>query len=70
VDGVLHYSPRSAVTFIECARGAGILNAVIIMAHYCLSAAVATPLRDAGAGDVRVASRPTEAELLALLEGA
>jgi len=35
--------------------------------HYCLSARIAEPLREAGAADVRAAERPDEAALLALI---
>jgi uroporphyrinogen-III synthase len=67
VDAVLHYSARSAATLLQLAGSAGVLNTVISLAHYCLSAEVAAPLREAGAGQVRAAMVPTEAGLMALL---
>jgi uroporphyrinogen-III synthase len=67
LDAVLHYSARSAVTLLQLAGAAGVLNAVLRLAHYCLSDEVAAPLRQAGAGEVRAAMVPTEAGLIALL---
>jgi uroporphyrinogen-III synthase len=67
LDGVLHYSPRSATTLIELGRLAGVLNALLNLAHYCLSDEVAVPLRNAGAGRISVASRPDETALIGLL---
>lgn len=67
LDGVLHYSRRSAAILLRLAQAAGVLNAVISLKHYCLSAEVAVPLRDAGAAQVAAASRPGEAALLDLV---
>jgi uroporphyrinogen-III synthase len=67
LDGVLHYSRRSAQTFLAVTRTAGCLDAALALPHFCLSAAVAAPLRAAGAATVRVAARPDEAALLELL---
>jgi uroporphyrinogen-III synthase len=67
VDAALHYSARSATTLLQLAAAAGVLNAVLRLAHYCLSEEVAAPLRQAGAGQVRAAMVPTEAALMALL---
>jgi uroporphyrinogen-III synthase len=64
LDGVLHYSPRSAVIFLRCAEIAGLIAPALKLAHYCLSAQVAAPLIEAGAGIVRVAPRPEEATLI------
>jgi len=68
VDGVLHYSRRSAEAFIACARRAGVLDQALACVHYCLSAQVAEPLRQAGAAKIRTAPRPDEAALLDLLD--
>jgi uroporphyrinogen-III synthase len=57
----------SATTLLQLAAAAGVLNAVLRLAHYCLSEEVAAPLRQAGAGQVRAAMVPTEAALMALL---
>jgi uroporphyrinogen-III synthase len=67
LDGVLHYSRRSAQTFLIGAGTAGVLDAAVGLTHYCLSSEVAAPLRAAGAGAVKVASRPDEAALIALV---
>ncbi len=70
IDGVLHFSRRSAEVFIDAARAAGVLESAVQAAHFCLSAQVAEPLAQAGAADIRVAERPNEAVLLALIAAA
>jgi uroporphyrinogen-III synthase len=67
IDGVLHYSPRSAAAFLGCARRAGLERTVLAPTHYCLSAAVAAPLVAAGAAAIKIASAPNEAALLGLI---
>src|SRR4029077_4039498 len=67
LDGALHYSRRSVTTLIELSRSADVLNAVLNLAHYCLSEEIAVPLRKAGAERISVASRPLEAALIGLL---
>jgi uroporphyrinogen-III synthase len=67
LDGALHYSRRSVTTLIELGRPAGVLHAVLDLAHYCLSGEVAAPLRNAGARQISVAPRPDEAALIGLL---
>ena len=69
VEGVLHFSRRSAQAYMRAARDAGILPEALRPAHFCLSAQVAEPLREAGAADVRTAPEPTEAALLAIIPG-
>lgn len=67
LNGVLHYSRRSAEAFVAAARNSGLLEAALTKpVHYCLSAKVAEPLRKAGAADIRIAARPEEAALMAL----
>lgn len=70
VDGVLHYSPRSAAAFLDGARHVGLLPTVLAVSHYCLSAAVAAPLVAAGAVAVHIASAPDEPALLRLIAAA
>jgi uroporphyrinogen-III synthase len=70
IDGVLHFSRRSAEVFIDAARAAGVLESALQAAHFCLSAPIAEPLAQAGAADIRVAERPNEARLLALIDAA
>lgn len=66
VDGVLHYSRRSAEAYLACARAGGFLAAALAPHHYCLSPAVAGPLLAAG-GRCAVAAHPDEPALLELL---
>jgi uroporphyrinogen-III synthase len=67
VQGVLHFSARSAENYVSGARAAGVADRALAVAHYCLSAQVAEPLRAAGAPDIAVAHVPQEAALLELL---
>src|SRR6476646_93297 len=67
VEAVLHFSRRSAQSYVAGARDAGIADPALAVLHYCLSDQVAEPLRAAGAGQVAVAPRPDEAALIALL---
>ena len=67
IDGVLHYSRRSAETFLRCTEASRLAREASVATHYCLSAEVAAPLVDAGAARVRVAARPNEDALLALI---
>lgn len=66
LDGVLHYSRRSAEAYIKAARHSDILGKALGVTHYCLSAQVAEPLAAAGAR-VSVSPQPNEAALLALI---
>jgi uroporphyrinogen-III synthase len=67
LDGALHYSRRSVTTLIALAEQAGVLNAVLNLAHYCLSDDAAAPLREAGAARISLASRPDEGALFGLI---
>ena len=67
IDAVLHYSRRSAATLLRLAEEAQVLNAVLSIAHYCLSDEVAAPLRERGAGQVHVAASPRETALIDLI---
>ena len=60
IDGVLHFSRRSAEAYVDCAKFAGLLARALVPTHYCLSRQVAEPLTAVRAGDVRVAPRPEE----------
>ncbi len=68
VDGVLHFSRRSADNYLDGAKNAGIAAQALAVRHFCLSAPIAAPLVAAGATNVVVAKRPDEAALLALAE--
>jgi uroporphyrinogen-III synthase len=65
IDGVLHFSPRTAAAFVTAAAAVG--PTALGLPQFCLSAAVAKPLQAAGAHDLRVAARPDEAALLELI---
>jgi uroporphyrinogen-III synthase len=67
IDGVLHFSRRSAEAYVEAARAAGLLESALGPAHFCLSAQVAAPLQSAGSRMVRVARAPAEAALIDLV---
>jgi uroporphyrinogen-III synthase len=69
LDGVLHFSRRSAATYIGCAAEAGVTEQALVPTHYCLSPQVAEPLEAAGARAIRVADAPTEAALIRLVSG-
>src|SRR5947209_4258558 len=70
IDGVLHFSRRSAEAYVHCADVAGITNRALEPSHYCLSHQVAGPLAAAGALGIEIASRPNEAALIELLNSA
>lgn len=67
IDGVLHFSRRSAEAYVNAAHGSDLFAAALTgPVHYCLSARVAEPLKAAGAANIRIAARPDEAALLDL----
>jgi uroporphyrinogen-III synthase len=68
IDGVLHYSARSAGAFIAAAAAAGITDSAIKLRHFCLSAQVAAPLAAAGAAAMEIAAAPNEVALFALID--
>ena len=70
IDGVLHFSRRSAEAYVDAAQTAGMVANALKPVHFCLSAQVAEPLAQAGAADIRVAERPNEAILIALIAAA
>jgi uroporphyrinogen-III synthase len=65
LDGVLHFSRRSAQAYVDCAAREG--GPALAPVHFCLSRQVAQPLRAAGAATIRIAPRPDEAALLELV---
>jgi len=67
-DGILFFSPRTAATFVTLARSSEADLAT--GTAYCLSAAVAAVVAPLGFGRVLVAARPTQADLIALIDGA
>jgi uroporphyrinogen-III synthase len=70
VEAVLHYSRRSARAFIEAVRAAGVEISSLSLPQGCLSAGIATVLRDAGATRIFVAASPDEGALFVALESA
>jgi uroporphyrinogen-III synthase len=68
IGGVLHFSRRSAQAYIDCARAAGLLDQALAPSHYCVSQQIAAPLAAAGAKNLRIAARPEETALLALID--
>jgi uroporphyrinogen-III synthase len=67
VNGVLHFSRRSAAIYLDCARAAGVLDSALKPFQYCISKAVTEPLMAAGAKQVAVAKSPEENALLDLV---
>lgn len=67
VDGVLHFSRRSAEAYLDCAKASRSRRRALAPTHYCLSGQVAEPLVTAGAAAVRIARRPEEAALIELI---
>jgi len=64
VDGVLHYSTRTAAAFVAAVTKAGINDLSMQIRHFCLSSQVAAPLVAAGAKAIQVADEPSEQALL------
>ncbi|HZO47464.1 MAG TPA: uroporphyrinogen-III synthase [Xanthobacteraceae bacterium] len=68
-EGVLHFSRRSAETYLGCAAAAGLTEPALAPVHFCLSQQVAEPLKAAGARAIRTADQPNEAALVGLIAG-
>jgi uroporphyrinogen-III synthase len=69
IDGVLHFSRRTAAIYLACAAVSGVTARALAPGHYCLSRQVAEPLVAAGARQVYVAEEPTEAAVVCLIGG-
>lgn len=67
IDGVTHFSRRSAAAYLRCVAELG--RAGLAPAHFCLSEQAAGPLRDANAPKIFVAEWPDEAALVVLVGG-
>jgi uroporphyrinogen-III synthase len=67
VEAVLHYSRRSARAFLDAARTGGVEISALALPQYCISAAVASILRDAGATQVTAAASADENALFEAL---
>jgi len=70
LDGVLLFSPRTAGTFADLVKAADLDKACRALTAYCLSPAVAAALGGLQFGAVRVAERPEQESLLALIDTA
>jgi uroporphyrinogen-III synthase len=70
VEAVLHYSRRSARAFLEAVRTAGVEISALAIPQCCISAAVASVVRDAGATRVMAAAAPDENALFEVLDRA
>jgi uroporphyrinogen-III synthase len=70
IKAVLHYSRRSARAFLDAARAAGVEISALAIPQCCISDAVASIVRDAGAAQVMAARSPDENALLEALERA
>jgi uroporphyrinogen-III synthase len=68
LDGVLHFSRRSAETYVICAKDTGVFDRAKAVFHYCLSSQVALPLVDSGVTKIKIARRPEEAALIDLVD--
>lgn len=66
VDGVLHFSRRTALAFVAATDSAMLRGKRLEIQHFCLSTQVAEPLRAVGATRVKIAPTPDEASLLTL----
>lgn len=67
IEAVLHYSRRSAQAFLEATRAAGVEISALALPQCCISANVASVLRDAGATQVTAADSPDENALFEAL---
>jgi uroporphyrinogen-III synthase len=70
VEAVLHFSRRSARAFLDAARAGGVEISALSIPQCCISASVASVLRDAGATQVMVAASPDENALFEALDRA
>jgi uroporphyrinogen-III synthase len=63
IDGVLHFSRRTAQAYVECARRAGLLARAQTV-HFCMSKQVAEPLAPMASAGIKIAARPDEPALI------
>jgi uroporphyrinogen-III synthase len=70
IEAVLHYSRRSARAFLDAARAGGVEISALAIPQCCISAAVASVVRDAGAAQVMAAASSDENALFEVLDRA
>jgi uroporphyrinogen-III synthase len=68
IEGVLHFSRRTARAFLAAAAGSGLQLNSLKCNHFCLSPQVAETLTAGGIARTSVAARPEEAAVLDLVE--
>ncbi|MEZ5788397.1 MAG: uroporphyrinogen-III synthase [Xanthobacteraceae bacterium] len=68
IDAVLHFSRRTAQTYLAVVNAADLRAEGLALRHLCLSAEIAAPLIAAGAGRVTIAPRPDQQAMLDLLD--
>jgi uroporphyrinogen-III synthase len=64
LDGVLHFSRRTAQAYLDCAARARLLDQALRPLHFCLSRQISEPLTAAGAVAIKIAAKPDEAALV------
>jgi uroporphyrinogen-III synthase len=70
IEAVLHYSRRSARAFLDAARAGGVEISALAIPQCCISAAVASVVREAGATQVMAAASSDENALFEVLDRA
>ena len=70
IEAVLHYSRRSARAFLDAARAGGVEISALAIPQCCISAAVASVVRDAWATQVMAAASSDENALFEVLDRA
>jgi len=70
IEAVLHYSRRSARAFLDASRSGGVEISALALPQCCISPAVASILRDAGATQVTAAANADENALFEALSRA
>ena len=68
IEATLHYSRRSARAFVEAVQASGIEILALALPQVCISQAVASILREAGASRVIVAQTPDENAIFEALD--
>jgi uroporphyrinogen-III synthase len=67
LDGVLHFSARTAQAYLDCAAHERMLERALAPVHFCLSQQAAQPLSAAGAATIRIAPQRDEAAMIELV---
>jgi uroporphyrinogen-III synthase len=67
LDGVLHFSRRTAQAYLDCAARGKVLDSALQPLHFCLSRQISEPLAVAGATAIRTPSHPNEAALVEIV---